>query len=65
VRSDVCPLFLHLGTADVLAQTFQTAGFTDIVRERLRTVLSYASAEKAYGAAFAGGPVALAYCALR
>ena len=61
VRSDVCPLFFHLGTADVLAQTFQAAGFTDIASERLQTVLSYASAEVACGAAFAGGPVALAY----
>jgi ubiquinone/menaquinone biosynthesis C-methylase UbiE len=61
VRSDVCPLFFHLGTADVLAQTLQTAGFTDIVSERLQTILSYASAEEACGAAFAGGPVALAY----
>ena len=39
VRSDVCPLFFQLGTADVLAQTFQTAGFKDIVSERLLTVL--------------------------
>jgi ubiquinone/menaquinone biosynthesis C-methylase UbiE len=61
VRSDVCPLFFHLGTADVLAQTFRTAGFTDIVSERLHTVLYYASAEEACSAAFAGGPVALAY----
>jgi ubiquinone/menaquinone biosynthesis C-methylase UbiE len=61
VRSDVCPLFFHLGTADVLARTFRAAGFTDIVSDRLRTVLSYASAEEACGAAFAGGPVALAY----
>jgi ubiquinone/menaquinone biosynthesis C-methylase UbiE len=61
VRSDVCPLFFHLGTANVLAQTLRTAGFTDIVSERLQTILSYASAEEACGAAFAGGPVALAY----
>src|SRR5262249_57720729 len=58
VRSDVCPLFFQLGMADVLAQTFQTAGFKDIVSERLLTVLYYASAEEACGAAFAGGPVA-------
>jgi SAM-dependent methyltransferase len=61
VRSDVCPLFFQLGMADVLAQTFQTAGFKDIESERLLTVLYYASAEEACGAAFAGGPVALAY----
>jgi ubiquinone/menaquinone biosynthesis C-methylase UbiE len=61
VRSDVCPLFFQLGTADTLAQTLQTAGFKDVVSERLVTVLEYASAEEACGAAFAGGPVALAY----
>ena len=61
VRSDVCPLFFQLGTADVLAQTLQTAGFKDVVSERLVTVLEYACAAEACGAAFAGGPVALAY----
>jgi ubiquinone/menaquinone biosynthesis C-methylase UbiE len=61
VHSEVCPLFFQLGTKDILAQTFQVAGFKDIVSERLSTVLHYASAADACGAAFAGGPVALAY----
>ena len=37
------------------------AGFTDIEVERLAVTLHYDSADEAVGAAFAGGPVALAY----
>ena len=61
VRSEVCPLFFQLGTQDILAQTLQGAGFQDIVSARLSTMLHYASSADACGAAFAGGPVALAY----
>jgi ubiquinone/menaquinone biosynthesis C-methylase UbiE len=61
VLSDVCPLFFQLGTGEVLGEMLQTAGFSDVVSERLLTVLYYDSAEEACGAAFAGGPVALAY----
>lgn len=61
VKSEVCPLFFQLGTGDVLRQTLQTGGFTDVVIERLSTLLGYESPEEACGAAFAGGPVALAY----
>ncbi len=61
VTSEVCPLFFQLGTRDTLAHAFQTAGFTDIRAERLRTTLYYASGEEALGAIFQGGPVALAY----
>lgn len=61
VETDVCPLFFQLGTHRLLQQTFEAAGFVDVVTERLPTILHYASAEAACGAAFAGGPVALAY----
>ena len=61
VTTEVCPLFFHLGTHDMLAQTFAAAGFAQIVSDRLSTLLTYASPEEACGAAFAGGPVALAY----
>jgi ubiquinone/menaquinone biosynthesis C-methylase UbiE len=61
VTTEVCPLFFHLGTHDRLAQAFATAGFEQIVSDRLSTLLAYASPEEACGAAFAGGPVALAY----
>ena len=61
VQSEVCPLFFQQGTGTTLEQTFQAAGFKDIASERLSTVLHYATPEDACGAAFAGGPVALAY----
>jgi ubiquinone/menaquinone biosynthesis C-methylase UbiE len=61
VQSEVCPLFFLLGTQDLLAQNFAQAGFKDIETQRLSTTLDYASPEDACGAAFAGGPVALAY----
>jgi hypothetical protein len=37
------------------------AGFTNIEVDRLSTVLEYDSADAALGAAFVGGPVAMAY----
>jgi SAM-dependent methyltransferase len=61
VASEVCPMFFHLGTGDVLARTFEAAGFTEIRAQRLRTTLSYASPDAALAAVFRGGPVALAY----
>jgi ubiquinone/menaquinone biosynthesis C-methylase UbiE len=61
VESEVCPLFFQLGTGDALQYTFELGGFSDIRIERLSTILEYATEEDACGAAFAGGPVALAY----
>ena len=61
VSSEVCPMFFNLGNPDMLQKHFEAAGFTDIVTVRLQTELIYESAEEACGAAFAGGPVALAY----
>lgn len=61
VHTEVCPLFFALGTQDALKTAMETAGFTDVRLERLSTVLRYESGEEACGAAFAGGPVALAY----
>jgi ubiquinone/menaquinone biosynthesis C-methylase UbiE len=61
VASEVCPMFFQLGTGDMLARTFQAAGFTEVRPERLVTTLRYASAEAALSAVFSGGPVALAY----
>lgn len=60
VQSDVCPMFFQLGTGDALAASFAAAGFGDVVTERLSATLHYDSAEDAAGAAFDGGPVALA-----
>jgi ubiquinone/menaquinone biosynthesis C-methylase UbiE len=61
VQSDVCPLFFQLGTGDALRLTLEAARFEEVKLERFPTVLEYASADDALGAAFAGGPVALAY----
>ncbi|HSR71834.1 MAG TPA: methyltransferase domain-containing protein, partial [Kiloniellales bacterium] len=61
VASEVCPMFFQLGTGETLARSFADAGFTDIRSERLDVELRYASADEALGAAFRGGPVALAY----
>jgi SAM-dependent methyltransferase len=61
VTSEVCPMFFHLGTGDMLARTFAAAGFIEVRAERLVTTLGYASPEAALSAVFCGGPVALAY----
>jgi ubiquinone/menaquinone biosynthesis C-methylase UbiE len=61
VQSDVCPMFFQLGTGDNLATAFCRAGLSDVRVERIAVTLHYATAEEACGAAFAGGPVALAY----
>jgi ubiquinone/menaquinone biosynthesis C-methylase UbiE len=61
VQSEVCPMFFQLGTGDRLAHVMAEAGFKAIQHVRLTSVLHYASAADACGAAFEGGPVALAY----
>jgi SAM-dependent methyltransferase len=59
--SDVCPMFFALGTGRSLAAAFEHAGFTDVHAETIQTALEYETPDDAIGAAFAGGPVALAY----
>lgn len=61
VASDVCPLFFQQGTRNTLESSMKQAGFGDVLLERLSVDLSYPSEEIAITAAFAGGPVALAY----
>jgi ubiquinone/menaquinone biosynthesis C-methylase UbiE len=61
VSTEVCPMFFYLGNKDVLSRSFAAAGFSNVVFEKLNTELIYHSDEEACGAAFAGGPVALAY----
>jgi ubiquinone/menaquinone biosynthesis C-methylase UbiE len=61
VKSEVCPMFFQLGTGESQAAALARAGFERIRSERLSVTLHYDSAEDACGAAFAGGPVALAY----
>jgi SAM-dependent methyltransferase len=61
VSTEVCPMFFNLGNRDMLKRNFEAAGFSNVIFERLNTELIYHSDEEACGAAFAGGPVALAY----
>jgi SAM-dependent methyltransferase len=61
VRSEVCPLFFGLGQPEALGRCCTSAGL-QVVAERRRTdSLDYADADDACAAAFAGGPVALAW----
>jgi len=61
VQSEVCPLFFRLGSDGALAREMEWSGFDLASEDRLATHLPYPSAESAVDAAFAGGPVALAY----
>lgn len=61
VASDVCPLFFQQGTGNTLEYSFNKAGFEKIEIERFSVILHYPDPEVAIMAAFAGGPVALAY----
>ncbi|PCE66506.1 class I SAM-dependent methyltransferase [Sediminicola luteus] len=61
VKTDVCPMFFHLGEGGVLEYHFEQAGFREISFEKIKTELHYASAEEACVASFLGGPVAMAY----
>lgn len=61
VNTDVCPLFFQLGTGDLQKSLFEDAGFRDVASERINVTLDYDSGEEACLAAFAGGPVAMAF----
>jgi ubiquinone/menaquinone biosynthesis C-methylase UbiE len=61
VSSDVCPLFFALGAPGALTAQLERAGFVDVDHERLPVNLDYADDDEAIGAAFLGGPVALAH----
>lgn len=61
VQSEVCPAFFQLGTADALRIAMEAAGLTHVETGRITTRLDYETPEDALGAAFYGGPVALAY----
>jgi SAM-dependent methyltransferase len=61
VRSEVCPLFFGLGQGDALARRCASAGLRVTLQRRRSDSLGYANAADACAAAFAGGPVALAW----
>jgi ubiquinone/menaquinone biosynthesis C-methylase UbiE len=59
--SDVCPMFFQLGTGGTMAAAFRAAGFADVREERISVPIIFPTADAAIGAAFIGGPVALAH----
>lgn len=61
VASDVCPLFFRLGQGDAMARACAEAGFVAVHQRRINAPLAWADADTACEAAFAGGPVALAW----
>jgi len=61
VSSDVCPMFFRLGQAGALESACRAAGFAVLGAHTFRAPLAYANADEACRAAFAGGPVALAW----
>jgi SAM-dependent methyltransferase len=61
VTSDVCPHFFALGSRGILTGLLRDAGFIDEGEARLCVSLDYRDDDEALGAAFLGGPVALAY----
>lgn len=61
VRSEVCPLFFGLGQGDALSRLCRSVGLIDCSDQRLAGTLEYADGHQACEAAFAGGPVALAW----
>ena len=60
VSSEVCPMFFQLGNSDALQDEFEAVGLSHITSERISVRLMYATGAAACGAAFDGGPVALA-----
>lgn len=61
VASEVCPMFFQQGTGNALEQSMKTAGFRNIGIVRFHQNLAFNDDEHALMAAFAGGPMALAY----
>lgn len=61
VASEVCPLFFRLGQQGALASACAATPLTVVHEQRIATTLRYADAGAACGAAFIGGPVALAW----
>lgn len=61
VSTEVCPLFFQLGTGETLSESMRSVGLERVETERIAVRLPYGNAKEAIGAAFAGGPVALAY----
>lgn len=61
VHSEVCPLFFRLGQGEALVRRCAMAGLQVTLQRRRSDSLIYADAAEACAAAFAGGPVAMAW----
>ena len=61
VASEVCPMFFRFGRQGELVRACTANRFVQVSEQRIATALVYADAEQACGAAFVGGPVALAW----
>jgi len=61
VTSEVCPLFFRLGQEEALARLCREANLEILEHHRILTTLAHADADEACSAAFAGGPVVLAW----
>ncbi len=61
VASEVCPLFFRLGQGEALTDLCTDARLHILEHHRISATLVYANADEACSAAFAGGPVALAW----
>ena len=57
----MCPLFFRLGEPQALTRLCADAGFDAVDEHRIAATLVYADADDACNAAFAAGPVALAW----
>lgn len=64
IRTEVCPLFFTLGAPGMLAGGLQRVGFDIEQEERESRPILWPTDEYACSAAFAAGPVALAYSRL-
>ena len=61
VSSEVCPLFFGLGQQNALARLCSGMGMLEVCERRQSTILRFEDGAQACGAAFVGGPVALAW----
>jgi ubiquinone/menaquinone biosynthesis C-methylase UbiE len=61
VASEVCPMFFSLGNPGMLELSYKSAGFSNVAVRCIQSTLYYKDQKEALGAAFDGGPVALAY----
>jgi ubiquinone/menaquinone biosynthesis C-methylase UbiE len=61
VNSEVCPMFFRLGQSGALERACEAACLVAVQQRAMSVMLDYADAQEACRAAFAGGPVALAW----